>query len=190
MNSFKASLLAAALLAAAPLAAQAESEFDSGSGALSASADLDFEIRIPKILLLQVGSLNSVDEIVFDMTGTPTAVGNGNPVAGTGGDATNGTVTARVLGNGGDVTLTAVTAGDALENADGDTISYSEIAVSTNNTDLTSPVLDDTVAQTSTVAAAGKIVDETAQWTYAYRNSDVVAPGVYTGRVTYTAALP
>lgn len=197
MNSFKASLLAAALLAAAPLAAQAESDFDTGNGTpLTASANLDFRVTIPKVLLLQVGADDaSISTIEFDMTGAPTTVGNGTAVAGTGGNEGGGRVTARVLGNNGNVTLSSITTG-ALTNADGDTISYNQIAATSNNAALAPPALADNATTNTTLTAVNKVVNQTAQWTYSYRNQTVVAPGVYgagaagNGRVTYTASMP
>jgi hypothetical protein len=53
MNLLKATLLAAAV-AAAPFAANAESQFVNGTG--TASAKLDFRVTIPRVLFLRVGA--------------------------------------------------------------------------------------------------------------------------------------
>lgn len=195
MKLLKASLLVAAM--AAPIAAHAEATSTSGNGSpLTASARLDFRVTIPKVLLLQVGTDDAtINTIEFDLTGAPTSVGDGSAVAGTGGDLGGGRVTARVLGNNGNVTLSSITTG-ALTNANGDTISYSQIAAVSNNTALAPPALADNATTNTTLTAVNKVVNQTAQWTYSYRNQNVVAPGVYgsgatgNGRVTYTASMP
>src|SRR3546814_12911547 len=99
------------------LAANAESQYVDGSG--SASADLDFQIIIPRILFLRVGTgtdfadNGAIDLISFNVPGA--SLGNGTSVAATAtsGDLGNGAVTARVLGNGGNVTLTSTKIGRA-----------------------------------------------------------------------------
>jgi len=197
MNVFKTTALAVALLAAFPLAAHAESTFVSGPGALNASAKLDFQVTIPKILLLQVGAAGSINRIDFDLSGTPSIVGNGTVIDATAGsgDVGNGTVTAELVGNNGTVALSSVTTG-ALGNGAGDTISYSQILASSSNTALPSPALADSATTSTTVNAVNKVVNQTAQWTYKYANAAIVAPGVYGGtntnnsRVTYTASMP
>ncbi|MHB8912628.1 MAG: hypothetical protein ACYC42_08280 [Lysobacter sp.] len=200
MTMFKTTLLATALLAATPLVAQAESSFASTNGAapLTATARLDFQVTIPKILLLQVGAAGSINRIDFDLSGTPSIVGNGTAIDATAGsgDVGNGTVTAILKGNNGDITLSSATTGALSNGAAGDTISYSQILATSSNAALPSPALADTGTTSATVAATGKVVNQSAQWTYKYANAAIVAPGVYGGtnannsRVTYTASMP
>ena len=48
-------------------------------------------------------------------------------------------------------------------------------------------------ASNVTLSSGTKITDRTANWTFSYANSAVVAPGTYgttNGRVTYTASMP
>lgn len=207
MRTSSKTLLAAAALALMPLAANAESAFTSGSTPLSASARLDFQITVPKILFLRVGSgtdlatNNSVNLIAFDVPAA--ANGNGTAVNATfaSGDLNNGVVTAKVVGNNGNITLTATTLG-ALSNGAGDTISYSQIVTTaaplTSATALAAPTLVDGATSTAVAVnpATGKVVSRDARWTYTYANSAVVAPGTYggvgvnNGRVTYTASMP
>ena len=112
-----AAVVLAAAIAFTPGQARAESNFVNGSG--TATARLNFSIIIPRFVFLQVGtgtpfaSNAAIDTILFDMSLTPAAVGNGTPQAGTGGDLLGGAVTARVLGNNftAPVNLTATTAG-------------------------------------------------------------------------------
>jgi len=188
-----------------PLLASAESNLQTGAGALTATARLDFRITVPKVLFLQVGTgasmttnatINLIDFVV------PAAnVGDSSVISATAGsgDLGNGTVTAKVIGNNGDVTLTSTTVG-ALGNGLGDTISYGQIAtaaaVLTSATALAAPALADGATTSTTVPATAKIVNRDAQWTFSYLNAAVVPPGTYGGvnvnnsRVTYTASMP
>src|SRR5215813_5015825 len=117
-SSTKLNSLALALALTIPLAAQAESTVQTGAGALTANARVDFSIVIPKILLLRVGSAGAgIDSIVFTVPAA--SVGNTTPIAGTGGDLTGGVVTAIVQANSGTVTLNATATG-ALSDGAGD----------------------------------------------------------------------
>ena len=197
----------AAALVAAPLMANAESAFTTGAGTpITASAHLDFQITIPKILYLRVGTGTAmaanatINQIAFSV---PAAnVGDGSVISATAGsgDLGNGVVTARVIGNNGTVTFTSTTVG-ALGNGAGDTISYGQIATAaaanTSATVLAHPTLADAATTTVTLTpASGKVINRDAKWTYTYTNAAVVAPGTYGGvntnnsRVTYTASMP
>ena len=188
-----------------PMIANAESNVQTGAGALTATARLDFRVTVPKVLFLQVGTgtqlgtnatINLIDFVV------PAAnLGDGGVIAATAGsgDLGNGTVTAKVIGNNGNVTLTSTTVG-ALGNGAGDTLSFGQIAtaasVLTSATALAAPTLADAATTSSTVPAVGKIVNRDAKWTFSFLNTAVVPPGTYGGvnannsRVTYTASMP
>lgn len=208
---FKLSRLTVLLAAAAcaPLAVQAESVFQSGAGALTGSARLDFRIVVPKILFLQVGAgpvapaftANGTINLI-DFTVPAANIGDSSVIAATagGGDLGPGAVTARLVSNGGDVTFTSTTIGALNNGVVTDTIPYSEIAVAatvlTSATPLPMPAFVATGGTTSTtVAATAKVVNRDARWTFTYRNTAVVAPGTYggvntnNGRVTYTASV-
>jgi len=149
MRVFQKSLLAAALLAA-PFLAQAESNFVTDNGALTANARLDFQITVPRVLYLRVGAgtamANNTTVNLIDFNVPAAQVGDGTPVAATAasGDLGNGTVTARLIGNGGAITFSSTTTG-ALSNGAGDSISYAAIATSvaslTSSTPLPHPAL-------------------------------------------------
>ena len=196
-------VFAAALVT--PFAANAESSFQTGAGALTATANVDFTITIPKVLFLQVGTgtiyanNNAINLITFTV---PAAnVGSGTAVAATAGsgDLGNGTVTAMVRGNAGNVTLVASTLG-AIGNGAGDSIDWSQItttpATLNTATVLAAPTLANGSSNTVGLTAVNKVVNQDARWTYAYANSAVVAAGTYggvntnNGRVLYTASLP
>lgn len=204
---FAGKTLLFAILASSPLLAHAESTFTTGTGTpITASAHLDFQITVPKILFLRVGTGSdfattaTINQIAFSV---PAAnLGDSSSIAATAGsgDLGNGAVTAKVVGNNGNVTFTSTTLG-ALGNGSGDTISYGQIgttvATLTSATALPHPTLADGATTTLTLTpASGKVVDRDARWTYAYLNQNVVAPGTYGGtnvnnsRVTYTASMP
>lgn len=206
MRSLTKSLLTLALLASVSSPALAESTLTTGTGTpLTAAARVDFQIAVPKVLYLRVGTgtagANNAAVNLIDFAVPAAQVGNGTAVAATAGsgDLANGSVTARVIGNNGNVTLTSTTVG-ALSNGAGDTISYGQIGTAattlTSATALPAPALADGAVTTTTVPAVNKIVNRDAQWTYTYANAGVVAPGTYggagvnNGRVTYTASMP
>ena len=204
---FIKSVLAAAAVAA-PMLATAESNFQTGAGALTATAHVDFQITIPKFLFLRVGTgtgtaaggyatLATIDPITW--APTPAQVGTG-ALAGTGGDLATGTETAVVVANNGNVTLSSTTAGAMNDGAAGDTISYSTITTTashnTTGTTLLAPALADAATTTITLTAVGKIVQQDAKWAYTYANATTPPAGTYggvgvnNGRVTYTASVP
>ena len=187
-------------------AASANSTFVTGAGTpLTATANLDFTITVPKFLYLRVGTGTNfannatIDNIVFTV---PAAnIGNGTAVTGVGGDLTAGQVTARVIGNNGVITFTSTTLGPLNDGA-GDTISYSQIAVAiatnTSTTPLPHPTLVDggTTTLTLPVTSGTKVTNLDAKWTFTYLNGAIVPPGTYggintnNGRVTYGASMP
>jgi hypothetical protein len=187
---------AVALAMAVPMFASAESQLVIGSG--SASARLDFRVVVPRVLFLGVGTgaatfgnNTTVDTVTFDYSGNPADLGTGTAAN----TITGNVVPVRVVGNAGQITLAANTTG-ALTNATADTIPWSEISASSSLAALPSPVIPNTGAGATsnvTLSSGTKITDRSANWTFSYANSAVVAPGTYgttNGRVTYTAAMP
>lgn len=208
MNARSIALKAAVALAvAAPMLANAESAFTTGAGTpITASARLDFQIVIPKMLFLQVGTgtANAANATINQIAFTVPAanVGDSSVISASAGsgDLGNGIVTAKVAGNNGNITFTSTTLG-ALNNGSGDTISYGQISTAaatlTSATVLAHPTLADGATTTVTLTpASGKVIQRDAKWTYTYLNQNVVAPGTYGGvnannsRVTYTASMP
>jgi hypothetical protein len=203
-------LLGAAAVALLPLAATAESNFQTGAAALTATAKVDFQVTIPKVLYLRVGtgsaypntlsSVGTVDLLSFSPTAA--VVGNGTAVAGAGGDLTGGVETAAIISNSGNVTLNATATGALSDGAAGDSIAYSQItttasALTGGYTLLPAPVLSNaTSANVVLTAPASKVITADAKWTYAYANTTTPPAGTYggvntnNGRVTYTATMP
>jgi len=182
------------LTAVAPLLSHAESSLNTGAGALSTAAHVDFQITIPKILFLRVGTGTGT------VAGGWAANGNGVALAGTGGDLAGGVETAVVVANQGNVTLTSTTLGK-LNDGVGDTISYNQITPAASKLTTLQVLAVPAFApnggtRTVNIPATAKIVQRDAQWAYTYRNQTTPPPGVYggvntnNGRVTYTASIP
>ena len=200
------SLILAASAAAFSTAAQAESRFVTGSASpLTANANLDFTITIPKFVYVRIGTGTNVadnatiDNLVYTV---PAAnIGDGTPITGTGGDLNNGQVTARVLGNNGTIAFGSTTLGP-LNNGDGDTISWSQIGVNVaslaTGSPLPHPALVDGTTTTLNLSPTfgSKVTILDARWTFTYLNQDVVPSGTYggvntqNGRVVYAVSMP
>jgi len=192
-----------------PLTAMAESNFQTGAAALTSTAHVDFQVTIPKILYLRVGTgsaypttlANNVGVDLVSFSPAAAVVGNGTAVAGAGGDLTNGVETAAIISNSGNVTLTATATG-ALSDATADSIAYTQItttaaALTGAYTLLPAPVLTNGAsAPVVLTAPATKVITADAKWTYAYANATTPPAGTYGGvntnnsRVTYTATMP
>lgn len=194
-----------------PLMGHAASTVSTGTGALTASAQVQFQIVVPQVLYLRVGTgssyttgalttNNTVDTVTFSPSTGQLA--SGGAVSGIGGDLSGGAETAAVIGNGGTVTLGASTPG-AMNNGAGDTINWSSIttAATTNTTAtaLPAPVLANGASTNLTLNATAKTVYEDAKWTYTYNITAGSAPAAGTyggataannGTVTYTASMP
>lgn len=197
--------------------AKAESTLLTATG--NATAHLNFKIIIPKFLFLQVGTGTAfannaaIDTITFDMTAGIASIGNATAQAGTGGDLTGGSVTARVVGNGfaGAATFSA-TAPAALSNGvAGQTIDWNQIAVAApvalagvvpaptgtlpHPASGGFPFVDSTATTVSLSPTAG-VINLGSKWTFSYLNATVPAAGTYgntvanNGQVSYTIALP
>ncbi|MCS6995850.1 MAG: hypothetical protein NZ533_02660 [Casimicrobiaceae bacterium] len=189
--AFRKNLIAAlACACASTLIApvHAESQFVSGAG--SATARLDIRVVIPRILYLAVGTghatlanNNTIDLLTFDYTTAASTVGNGTPSAAQ-------SVTARVLGNNGQITIAAsgTTGGLSTGGSSPDSIPWTQIGKSSSDaTNFNVPAVG---SSAQPVINSGKVTNRTATWSYQYLNSNVVPPGTYDGRITYTASMP
>ena len=210
-------LLIAAVAGALPFAAQAESNFATGTSGLTATAHVDFIVTVPKVLFLQVGTGTSyaTNATVNNMTFAVPAgsVGNGTAVVPTGGDLAGGNgVTVRVLGNSGNVSLTDTTTGQLSSGVVGNpTIPWTDIAVTAGalattttgftNAAIAHPPFNNAAgggvsATPTTLTATGGLVRQEGSWTFAYANTATLPAGTYgstagnNGIVTYTATAP
>lgn len=161
--------------------AMADSDFQTGTGALTASADLQFRVIVPKFIDFRVGSTgNTVDNV--DFTVPAANVGNGTAVARDGGAA----IGVALRSNAGNIALAAT--GPANLTSGGNTIAWTQITgTSSDAAGLPVPVVGATA--TNLTAAAG-VINRTANWTFSYANQNLVGAGTYTGTVVYTASAP
>jgi hypothetical protein len=194
---------AIALLASS--AVMAESDISTAAGPSSAAANLDIEVKIPRVLFLQVGTgttqdvNGTIDKLTFTVPAA--TLGDGTSVAASGSDIGNtNNVTVKVFGNGGNITLKAVASANLSNGTN--TIPWSEISVipdvlpSTGGfvgTAIPHPPIND--ATGVVITATNKVVRQIGKWTYYYSNNNSYAEGTYggtttNGRITYTASMP
>lgn len=178
---------AIALALAAPLLASAESALTIGGG--SAAARLNFQVVIPRVLYLAVGTGNAaladngtIDTLTYDYSANVAAIGNTT-------DSAAQTVNVRVLGNNGQIAVGAVGSGTGLVSslAPADIIPWTEILASSSSPAFNAPAVG---ASANPTLSAGKVTNRTATWSFAYSNTNIPAPGTYTGQVIYTATMP
>jgi len=179
--------MAALAVLCLPYIAGAESQLTIGAG--TASARLNFQVIVPRVLFLAVGTGNvslannsTIDTVVFDYSSNPTALGTGVAAA----TITGNAVSVRVLGNNGQVEIAAAGSGTGLTNGT-DTIAWTEISSTSSDGTFPVPAVGATANPTLN---SGRLTNRTATWTYTYANTNIVAPGTYTGQVTYTASMP
>lgn len=193
---------------ALPLMVHAESNVQTGAGALTATAHVDFQIIIPKILFLRVGTGSpynpgplATDTTINMITFTATAANLGSgALAGTGGDLTGGVVTAALISNSaGAITFSAAANAAGLSDGAGDFIPFTQISTTAAAGSLPTqlaPLALTNGTTTSTITPVGKTYSADAKWTYTYANNTFPPVGTYGGvginnsRVTYTASVP
>ena len=191
MKTNKAVALALLTAGLVPLAAQAESNLQTGAGALSVSARVNFSIVIPRLLFLQVGTgtLLANNPTIDTITFTPAVgvIGDGSVVNATAGSGNlgNGAVTVRVIGNTGTVSLGA-TGPANLTNVASNTIPWTQIATAVTG-GATHPTINGTG---TTFTPSNGAVNINGTWTYTYLNANVPGAGTFTGQVLYTATAP
>ena len=176
-----------ALALAAPLLASAESDLTVGTG--PAAARLNFQVIIPRVLFLAVGTGSAtladnatIDTLTYNYSASVADIGSGI-------DSAPQAVNVRVLGNNGQIVISAAGSGTGLANAltPPDIIPWGEILVTSSLPAFAAPVVGGTANPT---LSAGRVTNRTATWNFAYSNTDIPAPGTYTGQITYTASMP
>ncbi len=204
----KATMAAVAIVLAA--GAHAESNFKTNTGAQSATANVDFQITIPKILYLQVGTgtlyadNTSINLLTFAPPANRVGLGCGtaSDCAGAGGDLTGGAVTAVLVSNAASVSINANTSGGVLNDGGTNTIPYSKINVA--SAALTSPPVAGSSLWTfpgwdtsaTYTPSAGAATNLSAKWTFTYANDTIPRAGTYgginvnKGRVEFVATAP
>lgn len=176
--------LAALGLSAAPTA-KAESDIQTGTGALSAGADLNFRVVIPRFINFRVGSTGTTVDLV-EFTVAAADVGDGDAVSRT--NASGAAIGVSLVSNVGNVALSADGSGTGLSDGT-NTIPWSQISgTSSDASNFPVPVIDGS-ATTLTAPTSG-VISRSADWTFVYENDAVLGAGTYDGTVTYTASSP
>lgn len=169
------------LLALAPV--HAESDFQTGNGALSATADLDFRVIIPRFISFRVGTTGATVDLV-EFTVAAANVGTGTDVVRTNGGGA--AIPVQLISNVGNVTLAAAGSGTGLVSG-GNTIPWTEIdGTSSDAANFPVPA----VGASNVLTATAGIISRTANWSFTYDNTNTIAAGTYNGTVTYTASAP
>jgi hypothetical protein len=159
-----------------------ESNVATGAGA-SPTARLNFEIRIPTILYLQVGSVGTgvVDTVSCDLTNIP---GSGAVPMTTTGPST--VRVAAVVPSGQAVRLLA-NSQTPLTAGGGNNILFSKISCAASG-NFSNYTFNDTNNQVlDTFTGSG---NRLGTYAFTYANDTFYATGTYTGTVTYTLASP
>lgn len=168
------------LIAMAP--AFAESDFETGNGALAPTARLDVRVVVPRFISFRVGTAGAtVDLVQFDVAAAD--VGNGTPVARS--NAAGAPIAVNLVSNVGNVNLSAAGSGTGLSNGTS-TIAWSQIN-GTSSDAANFPVPAVGAAATTLNATAG-VISRSANWSFTYANAATVEAGTYNGTITYTAA--
>ena len=196
----------AALLSAVSQPVSAGSAACSGASCTTPNVDLIFQVVIPQVVRLRIGSPapGAADTILFDMTSTPQLVGDATSpaVTGTGGDVGGGEVNVQVLANGG-ATSVQVDAdvdggGQGIACSSGactpgiDWINWADIQVAQGGVacSVPPPALDNGGSGFATYTpAGGGILNEVCTWQYTYAHTEFPVNGTYQGIVTYTATV-
>jgi hypothetical protein len=201
-TNFKMKALMAAMTVATAFAgtARASDGFDATSP-FSVSNRVNFAVVIPAFLYFRVGPVGAANDPTLTFTVPAANVGNGTPVAATGGDAGASAVNVEVRGNNGQITIaTAVSSASGLGTgtASDGFISFGSITTTTSNASLAAPTLANAGITNTTptlgcdvaCAGLGKVTRRAGTWTYAYANATLPSAGTYTGFATYTATMP
>ena len=170
--------------------ARAESDFATGVGA-NAVVNLDFQIVIPRFVYFRVGTAGATNIDTINFAPTATEVATGVVTGGTGGNVGGGAVDVDLISNGGNITITPSNDGGGFGLSDGgvNNISYAQIITGDGGA-IQAPALANGGGTPVTILSGGVTVLSDV-WTYTYTNpATPPVPGTYTGRVTYTAAIP
>lgn len=135
-----------------------------------------------RALLVQIGSAGAtIDTVTFTLTSAN--VGNGTPIAGTPGILVN--VAARDT-----VTRTVQLVADSatpLSNG-ASTLSFTSISWTASDADIPSGTFSGASGQLIVQFRTNRQIFNTH--TFRYANTQILQPGTYTGRITYTITMP
>jgi hypothetical protein len=151
----------------------------------SVNARLDFQITIPTILLLQVGTPGAtIDRVSCTLADVP---GSG-AVAMTSSGANPVPVRVSALVATGATVRLLANSSTPLSNGAGGTIPFDQISWTSGGAPFSSGTFSNGAAQVlDTFTGSG---NRTGTYAFTYANANYYATGTYNGQVTYTAATP
>ena len=179
------------------------------SGGLEVSIDLRHRVVIPQILYFRLGSdtMGNIDTVTFNVApGAPGAGNNqsyGGPATVPLGDGTpitspTGTLPVQIMANVGTVNLSYDLSDPlGLTNGNGDYIPFDEISVTSADPGaIPAPALSNSGAGGAISIPvngnlyAGRVIQQSTNWTFTYLNNQVYGAGNYSGRVRDTVSAP
>lgn len=189
-----------------PLAGQAEQTLSQGADRRTTDARLNFELSIDRVIFLRVGAgaaqpgtgsgtgpaaSATVSDVTLSVGLAPGAKAPvylpSNAVA----------LPVEVRSNAGQIRLSAQSSGPLRHGAD--QIPMSQLSLSSDSAALPAPPLPDSglgasvnvsLGGSGTAAAPTLLTDRRANWTFRYTPVTSPTAGVYTGRITFSAATP
>lgn len=186
-----------------------DSDTNTGGG-LNVSVDLRHRVIVPQILYFRIGDTAAgvISKLRFNASpngagagnnqsygvGLPIPFGDGSLISADGG----GSLAVQIEANIGDVILSYdLSDPDGLSDGNGNHIPFDEIQVlSADAAGLPAPVLSNAGAGGGVSVSiagnlhGGRVIRRQTQWTYQYKNNEVVTAGTYSGRVRYTVSAP
>ncbi|MEM1434954.1 MAG: hypothetical protein AAGG11_12915 [Pseudomonadota bacterium] len=205
MLLFRQLLSLLVLVGWAALACAGQDSDNSAAGGLNVSQDLRHRVVVPQIIYFRIGTASpgAVDEVRFDLgpsvgnnqsySGAAPPVGNGIPVA-----ASGGALEVEIRSNVGTVNLSYdLSSPLGLANGVGNYVPFDDILVtSADPAGLPAPALSNSGGGgVSSVPVsgnffAGRVIRRQTQWAFSYANRTPLRAGTYNGRIRYTIAVP
>lgn len=162
----------------------AHAESDTGVGG-SAQANLDFQVNVPTVIMLRIGSAgNTIDTVSFSVTDIP----ENQPTIN--GDVQPAIQVGAIVANNATVTLTADSSTAMVGGATGDNMPFSVISTTGSNDFNGINGLAFNGTNNQQIWQATGRGNRTGQLTYTYANTYTYTPDAYTGQVTYTLSSP
>jgi hypothetical protein len=164
-------------------AGSAKGESNSSGGA-AVNARLDFQITIPTILYLQVGTVGAtVDVVSFAPSGLPDSV----PVAGTSSGANPVPVRVAALVTAGQTVTLDANSLTSLSDGSGNNIPFNQISWTGGGSFASGTFNGTNNQQLDQFTGSG---NRTGTYSFSYANANYYPAGTYSGQVTYTLSSP
>lgn len=183
-NSFRRCLLFTVAFLAIAFSGSDVVRAESESGNAPVDARLNFQVNMPQMVRLQIGSPGGVIDTVNFIVTAPWPLQTSVP-----GDIQPFVSVRGKVSSGHSVVLTADSSNPLRDNISGLTISFTHVSYQgTGNFSGVSGIFNGTASQQIFQMNGSGIRQGTFRYTY--DNTAIVTPGIYAGQVTYTLAVP